>query len=231
MNSLPTENSLFPDHTLAGKGGLKDESIKIMVDRFPELAGTADSLRQACRATVESLAGDGTLFLAGNGGSLADCLHIAGELKKSFERTRTLPRAMIDRLREFPNGPEISVNLQAGLRAIVLGCVPVLAYAVDNDIEARFMQFAQELYALARPGDVFLGISTSGKAKNVLNCATVAQAAGLPVILFTGQNESPLSELADHVLRVPSTKTAEIQSLHSQLYHVYCRVIEDTLFG
>ncbi len=93
------------------------------------------------------------------------------------------------------------------------------------------MQFAQELYALARPEDIFLGISTSGKARNVLNCAIVAKSLDLPVIVLTGTNVSPLSEMADYTVRAPASTTAEIQSFHSLIYHVFCRVIEDTLFG
>jgi D-sedoheptulose 7-phosphate isomerase len=92
------------------------------------------------------------------------------------------------------------------------------------------MAFAQELYALARSGDVLLGISTSGEAQNVVNAATVAKALGLTVIALTGERESRLSALSDVVLRAPATDTAAVQGWHIHMYHALCEMLEVDAF-
>lgn len=202
-----------------------------MVGELPVLAPIGLSLARATETIVTALDDGGTLFLAGNGGSFADCLHIAGELKKSFERPRPLPEGLARTLERLPGGGDLARNLQGGLKAIVLGVDPVLATAVDNDIDLRHSQFAQELVALGRPGDVLLAISTSGRARNVTNAALVASALGMPVVVLTGDADGPLVELASVVVRAPATGTAAVQSWHSQIYHALCRAIEDTLFA
>jgi phosphoheptose isomerase len=191
-----------------------------------------DSLAEAASTIVNSLADDGTLFVTGNGGSMADALHIAGELTKAFERPRPLPADLQQRLRGIAGGDDLADHLQGGLRVVAIGADPVLSTAVDNDIELRFAGFAQHLVALARPRDVLVTISTSGRSANVTNAARVAKAIGMPVVLLTGSGaETPLSELADTVVRAPSTTTAEIQGLHGLLYHALCRVLEDTFYA
>ncbi len=206
-------------------------AIEALARDFPELGDAVPALIAAAASVVASLDAGGTLFLTGNGGSLADCLHIAGELKKSFEKPRPLAPALVEALTSLPAGQELAENLQAGLRAIVLGADPVLATAVDNDIDLRHIQFAQELVALGRSGDVLMAISTSGNAKNVRNCALVAAALGMVVVVLTGEADSPLSEMGDVVIRAPARATAQVQSWHSQLYHAFCRAVEDTLFA
>ena len=173
----------------------------------------------------------GTLFICGNGGSFADALHIAGELDKSFLLPRAIPEGHRRRLAALPGGQALAGALQRGLRTIALGANPSLASAVENDSPQRSMGFAQELYALARPGDVLLAISTSGEAQNVLNAVSVAKALGLSVIALTGQRESRLSAAADVALRAPATETGEIQSWHIRMYHALCEMLEADAFG
>jgi len=84
---------------------------------------------------------------------------------------------------------------------------------------------------LARPGDVLLGISTSGEAQNVLYAATTAKALGLTVLALTGERDSRLAELADVAIRAPATATAEVQTWHSHLYHLLCEMLEREAFG
>jgi D-sedoheptulose 7-phosphate isomerase len=209
---------------------LDDEAIDALVGEVPELAPLLAPLREAAAAIVSSFDAGGTLFLTGNGGSLADCLHLAGELKKSFETARPLPPWLARALRDIPGGEQLAAHLQAGLPVVVLGADPVFATAVDNDIAMRHMQFAQELVALGKPGDVLLAISSSGRSRNVMNAALVASAMDMPVLLLTGDAPSPLSDLADVVVHAPASSTATVQSLHSRIYHALCRVIEKTLF-
>ncbi|MCG2768897.1 MAG: SIS domain-containing protein [Anaerolineae bacterium] len=119
---------------------------------------------------------------------MADALHISGELLKPYLQPRPLANHERRRLHREPDSDLLTAHMQGGLRAIVLGANPSLASAADNDFVAPHMGPAQQLHALARPGDVLLGISTSGEARNVSLLASVAQAKGLTVIALTGRD-------------------------------------------
>jgi len=114
---------------------------------------------------------------------------------------------------------------------VVLGANLSLSSAVGNDFAERDLNLAQELHALARPGDVFLGISTSGKARNIRLAASVARACGLGVVVLTGAAESPLSELGDVCLHAPAKRTDLVQEEHIALYHALCDMLERRFFG
>lgn len=83
---------------------------------------------------------------------------------------------------------------------------------------------------MARPGDVLIGLSTSGGAKNVKYAAQAAKQKGMKVISLTGKKESPLSELADAAIRVPVQETYMVQELHLPVYHWLCAALEDIMF-
>ena len=199
--------------------------------RQPALREVEEALVRAFGVLWRSLRSGGTVFLAGNGGSMADALHISGELLKAFKRLRRLPEAHRARLATLPDGAELAEHLQGGMRAVVLGANLSLRSAVDNDMALPNLALAQELYALARPGDVLWGISTSGNAGNVLHAATVARALGVTVIGMTGASGGRLAERADVVIRAPATETDLAQTLHQQIYHVMCDMLEAQLFG
>lgn len=182
------------------------------------------------RELSRCFAAGGTLFLCGNGGSMADALHISGELLKSYARRRPLPERLRAKLAAQPDGDLLTHNLEPGLRAVVLGANTILSSAVANDMPDRDVGYAQELLALARPGDVLLGISTSGNARNVVYAAQVARALGLTVIGFTGESGGRLAELSDIALRVPASATARVQELHIQCYHALCEMLENEFF-
>jgi D-sedoheptulose 7-phosphate isomerase len=206
-------------------------AIFALGDRHPDLTGSLDPLARAAECLVACLANGGTVFLAGNGGSMADALHIAGELKKSFERSRPLPVTLRERLVEFGGDHELAEHLEAGLRVLVLGADAVLASAVGNDIGLAHAVFAQELVALGRPGDVLVVLSTSGRSRNVVNASIVARALDMAVAVITGSDPSDtLCALATVVVRTPATATAEVQGWHGFVYHALCRVLEDTFF-
>ncbi len=196
----------------------------------PALRLIAVELAQAFTAIAESLEEGGTLYLCGNGGSFSDALHISGELLKAFVLPRPLPEPLRSALRAQPHGAELAEHLQAGLRAHVLGCNPTLASAVANDIPVDGIGYAQELCALARPGDVFLGISTSGGARNVLLATKVAKALGLVTIGLTGRERSPLAQLVDISLCVAENETYRAQEIHLALYHQLCLMLEAYFF-
>ncbi len=197
----------------------------------PELMETLQALADAFRTCLRSFNTGGTLFIAGNGGSMADAIHIAGELDKSFKLPRPLPAGVSQRLKSLPAGAKLADHLQQGLRTVTLGLNPALSSAIDNDSSLAHTGLAQELNALGRVGDVFLGISTSGNAVNVNYAASTAHALGMMVIALTGAGGGRLAEQADIVLRVPASQTAEVQNLHIILYHALCEMLEAQAFG
>jgi D-sedoheptulose 7-phosphate isomerase len=199
--------------------------------QHPTLGTLAAEVAWACETITEALARGGTLYLCGNGGSFSDALHISGELLKSFARPRPLSEELRARLHEQSQGDELATHLQAGLRAHVLGCNPALASAVANDIPVPGIGYAQELVALARPGDVLLGISTSGRAHNVLLAVATAKALDMKTIGLTGKAPNPLANVVDIPLCVPEGETYRVQELHLTLYHQLCLMLEARFFG
>jgi len=191
----------------------------------------APDLARAYQTIASSLERGGTLYLCGNGGSFSDALHISGELLKSFALPRPLSEPLRTRLAGQPHGDDLAAHLQAGLRAHVLGCNPALGSAVANDIRMDGIGYAQELMALARPGDVLLGISTSGKARSVLLAIETAHALEMATIGLTGQAPNPLANMVDIPLTVPERETYRIQELHIALYHQLCLLLEAHFFG
>jgi len=194
--------------------------------RQPSLGEAIPELRRAYREISRCVKSGGTLFLAGNGGSMADALHISAELLKSYAQTRPAPRDFTARISDQPDGEVLKRNLQAGMRAVVLGANLSLASAAANDLPDRDVNLAQELLALARPGDVFLGISTSGNARNLCLAAQTGRALGLPVIVLTGQSGGKLAGLAEIAIQAPAQETARVQELHIQIYHALCEMLE-----
>jgi D-sedoheptulose 7-phosphate isomerase len=202
-----------------------------MMERYPELNGCVPNLVRAFEALMRCFRSGGTLYLCGNGGSMSDALHIAGELDKSFRHPRGLTEEQRRRLLSQPDGQALADHLQQGLRTVPLGTNPALSSAIANDNPLRDVVFAQELYALARPGDALLGISTSGGAQNVRYAASVAHALEMTVISLTGSSGGALANQADIAIRAPGRDTADIQGWHIQLYHVLCDMLEAAAFG
>jgi len=199
----------------------------------PSLVGTGPNTARAYAAIRDSLEAGGTLYLCGNGGSFSDALHISSELLKAFVMPRPLPEDLTARLEQQPFGTELARHLQAGLRAHALGVNPSLASAVANDIEVPGIGYAQELVALGRDGDVLLGISTSGQARNVLLAMSVAKALGMTTIGLTGAcgPDNPLATGTDIPLCVPERETSRVQELHIILYHQLCLMLEAHFFS
>ncbi len=206
------------------------DCLRHMVERRPVLRGTAAAVAQAFRLLITSFTTGGTLFLCGNGGSMADALHISAELLKSYARRRPLTDRLRARLAAQPDGEVLARNLEPGLRAVALGVNPSLASAVANDMPDRDVNLAQELLALARPGDVLLGISTSGSARNVAYAAQTARALGLTVVALSGESGGRLASLADVAVCVPARRTDRVQELHVLCYHTLCEMLETELF-
>ncbi len=206
--------------------------VNTLMERYPQLEICREDIIAAYEILEECYRFDHKLLIAGNGGSAADSEHIAGELMKRFEIPRPVPTDFARRLiaLDKEHGPMLAKNLERGLMAIPLVAHEALTTAYINDVDGLGV-FAQQLYGFGRPGDVFLGISTSGNSKNVISATVVARALGIKVIGLTGQTGGELAKVADVAIRVPETRTYKIQELHLPIYHCLCLMLEDKFFG
>lgn len=206
--------------------------IDLLIERYPVLEACRQDIVDAYLVMEDSYAHGGKLLIAGNGGSAADSEHIAGELMKRFKTPRPVSADYAKRLKavDAERGEALARNLECGLMAIPLVAHEALTTAYINDVDGLGV-FAQQLFGYGRPGDVFLGISTSGNSKNVMNATVVARASEIKVIGLTGAKGGELAEVADVVVKVPETETYMIQELHLPVYHCWCLMLEDKFFG
>jgi len=161
------------------------------------------SLHALCEAAITSLKGGGKIMLCGNGGSSCDAAHAVGELVGWFEH------------KDRP-----------GYAAIALGHQVPTMTAVAND--AGYEQvFAREVEAMGKPGDLLIGISTSGGSKNVVAAMKKAREMGISTAVLCGEAHGATAELADVAVHVPSTNTARIQECHLVCVHALCAAVED----
>lgn len=206
--------------------------LELLIKRFPVLSEIQNSILESYLLMEECYETDGKILVAGNGGSAADSEHFAGELMKRFKIPRPVSSEFAQKLKavDYERGSELAKNLECSLMAIPLVAHEALTTAYINDVDGLGV-FAQQLFGFGRPGDVFLGISTSGNSKNILNAAIVAKASGIKVIGLTGVNGGELAEIADVIVKVPETETFMIQELHLPIYHCWCLMLEDHFFG
>lgn len=165
----------------------------------------AAAVTQAIDLLHDALARGSTLLAFGNGGSSADAQHLCAELVGRFRLERR------------------------ALPAIALTTNQALLTAWSNDHQFDDV-FARQVEALGRPGDVALGISTSGNSPNVVNALRCARARGLHTLGLTGAGGGRLAEHCDVLMAVPLTETPRIQEVHLVTYHTMCSVIEERLF-
>lgn len=205
--------------------------IELLVERYPSLAPIKDDIVAAYLLLAKSYQNGGKLLIAGNGGSAADAEHMVGELMKSFKLRRKVENDFAQKLiaEDQELGKVLAENLQGALPAIALDGHLSLSTAYMNDCEP-LLCFAQQVNGFGRPGDVFVGISTSGNSKNVLYAAVAARAKGMKVLGLTGANDSKLKELSDVCIQVPQTETYMVQELHLPIYHCLCLMLEDKFF-
>lgn len=202
-----------------------------LVERYPKLEQVRRQITDAYEILARCYAQGGKLLIGGNGGSCADAEHIVGELMKGFCKQRPLPQDLKEKLEaaDPDQGRHLAECLQGGLAAIALTGHAGLSTAFANDVDPDLV-YAQQLCGYACAGDVFLGISTSGNAKNVDYAVTVAKAKGIPVIGLTGKDGGKLGQRADVAVIVPEQETYRIQELHLPVYHVLCLMLEERFF-
>ena len=200
-------------------------------ERYPALEACRGDMEAALGALVTCAKAGGKVLVCGNGGSAADSEHIVGELMKGFLKKRPLPQKDVEKWREAygEEGAAMVKAMQGGIAAISLPSQSAILSAVVNDNDPATI-YAQLAWNYARPGDVLIGISTSGNAANVLGAARAASLQGATVIGMTGSRESKLSGVADVTIRVPDTETYRIQEYHLPVYHWLCACLEDEMF-
>ncbi len=165
-----------------------------------ELGALADWVR----ATLRALASGRRLYLFGNGGSAADAQHIAAELVGRFRRPR------------------------AALPAVALTTDTSVLTSVGNDYGFEEI-FLRQIEALARPGDVAVGITTSGRSPNVVRALARARTLGCVTVALCGAHTRALRRVARHLVAVPSRDTQRIQEAHALLGHIFCELVEQQL--
>lgn len=213
------------------------------MDRFPNLENMRSQLADAAETLICCLETGGKILLCGNGGSAADCEHIAGELLKGFKKRRPLPpelhHAILERISSHATGqsglaaiaelPSLLDRLQNGLPAVSLVSQAAISTAIANDQGADLV-FAQQLMGLGEPGDLLLGISTSGNADNIIKAMLLARGLGLKTMALTGESGGQLLDVADICLRMPARDTDKVQEMHLPVYHLLCSMTEQHFF-
>ena len=209
-----------------------DAHLNYLIDCYPQLAVCREDIIKAYNLLEETYSSGRKLLVCGNGGSASDSEHIVGELMKEFKLKRKVYSDHASVLKEIDPelGQTLAEHLQGALPAISLTGHSSLQTAYMNDAVPELV-FAQQVNGYGKPGDAFLGISTSGNSKNVLYAAVNAKAKGLRVIGLTGAKENKLMKYAEVCIRVPEVETYKIQELHLPVYHCLCLMLEDHFFG
>ena len=212
-------------------------TIETLLQNHPALTACQDAIESARDLLLDTYRGGGKLLLCGNGGSAADCDHMAGELLKGFLSHRPLSEedclALANTLPDGEADPDLYLlagQLQGGLPAVSLPAQTAAVTAVCNDTDPALI-FAQLVWALGKAEDTVVCLSTSGNSRNVVLAAKAAKAKGMSVLALTGENDSKLSELADVTVRVPATETYRVQEYHLPVYHYLCAAVEEEFFG
>jgi D-sedoheptulose 7-phosphate isomerase len=205
--------------------------INELVERYPLLDKNKNDIMMVCETLENCFESGGKLMICGNGGSCADAEHITGELMKGFLKKREISAEQKAQMKGIC--PEIDSvlleSLQKGLPVIPLDGCSALNTAFANDCNPEFI-YAQQVLGYAKTGDVFLGISTSGNAKNVYDAACVAKALGLFTVALSGKDGGKLKGISDISIVVDENETFKIQELHLPVYHAICATVEEYFF-
>ena len=195
-----------------------------LFERAPALRVCEDSLLHAFVLLKGCFRAGGKLLICGNGGSASDADHWAGELLKGFLSRRSLETELSDRL-----GPDLAAKLQGSLPVIPLSGFPALRSAFANDCDDTY-GYAPLVLGLGKPGDVLVGISTSGNAENVCHAMATARALGLSTVALTGGKGGKISHLSDIAIVAPAREVYLIQEQHLPIYHCLSLMLEDEFF-
>jgi len=173
--------------------------FKNEIENFKKLNEMQDVILKASDIINKAFESGNKLLLCGNGGSAADCNHIAAEFISRFQKERV------------------------SLPAISLSANNSIITAIANDYSFDDV-FSRQIEGLGKKNDVLIAISTSGKSKNVLAAIKQAKKQGLKVIFLTGENKTDLD--VELEINAPSAVTAQVQQMHIAIYHKICEIIE-----
>jgi D-sedoheptulose 7-phosphate isomerase len=194
---------------------MEDQLAQLVAEQFRETsenlnlmakdAALLAAVGQVAETCVEALRQGHKILFAGNGGSAADAQHLAGELVSRFAYDRP------------------------GLPAFALTTDTSVLTAIGNDYGYERL-FARQVEAVGSAGDVFFGLSTSGRSPNVLSALELAREKGIVTVGMTGRHGGQMPERCDYLLRVPSDSTPRIQEGHIAIGHAICQIIEAQMF-
>ena len=182
-----------------------NESIRVK-KKIVDDPSLLSQINQISSIIIEAYRKKNKVILFGNGGSAADAQHIAGEFVNRLHLERE------------------------ALPAIALTTDSSVLTSIANDYDYSRI-FARQVEALAKEGDVVIGISTSGSSSNVIEAVKTAKEKGAKTVGFTGNKGRKLAELVDFVISVPSDETPRIQESHITILHIICCLVERELFG
>lgn len=173
---------------------------KQTIDRV--IATLVPQIEEGCTFITSTISSGARVFLAGNGGSAADAQHIAAELTGRFVKERK------------------------GLPGIALTVDTSALTAISNDYGYENV-FARQLEALARPGDLFIALSTSGGSPNILNALRTARELGCKTLGLSGRSGGAMNEFCDLNIVIPEENTARIQEMHILIGHILCKAVDE----
>ena len=165
-----------------------------------------DRILKVANVIVDCYRNGNKVLIAGNGGSAADAQHFAGELVSKFY---------------FDRAPLAAISLSTDTSVLT---------AIGNDYGYEH-SFSRQVKGLGKKGDIFIGISTSGNSKNIVQAAKAAKEQGLLVVSLVGSNNCLLDDISDISIKVPSKITPTIQESHLMIYHIICALVEESIFG
>jgi len=188
---------------------VRDHFAESIATKQTSADAIAESIAAAGRVMSDALLADCKILSCGNGGSAADAQHFSSELLNRFEMERP------------------------GLPAMALTTDASTVTSISNDYSYEEI-FSKQVRALGKPGDVLLGISTSGNSENVIRAINAAHERGMKVVAFSGRDGGRMADMfadGDVEIRVPATRTARIQEVHLLVIHCLCDLIDTTLLG
>jgi D-sedoheptulose 7-phosphate isomerase len=182
-----------------------EQRLQESVETISALIKQQEAIQHMADELVACLKNGNKLLICGNGGSAADSQHFAAELVGRLQRDR------------------------APLPAMALSTDTSILTAIGNDYSYDEV-FSKQVEALARPGDILIGISTSGRSGNVLKAVEAARRRQVKTFALSGKDGGPLAQAVDQAIVVPSRTSQHIQEGHIAIIHIWCEIIEDTLF-
>jgi D-sedoheptulose 7-phosphate isomerase len=182
-----------------------NESIKVKQALLGDLSLIAQ-IDTVVKVITTAFQNGNSVYFAGNGGSAADAQHLAAEFSGRFYKERK------------------------ALPSEALHCNTSYLTAVANDYSYEVI-YARLIEGITKPGDVLVGISTSGNSGNIVKAFEMAKTKQVVTIGFTGDKGGKMKEISDYLINVPSNDTPRIQESHILVGHIICELVESNIFG